>query len=422
MSQISDIDFEGNGNNTPPSNQSQEEDVTNLHGDGDKTDLNSQTPPPANEGGNNNQTPPPANDNDNNNNEELEFNENDEIEVDGVVYHFDADKNLVDAEGKVFKNANEVKDWLKENDATEGNDNDSDFSIESIQNAVGIEIKDENGKAVEFTNDAAGVKSYIDSVMELRSKEISEATMNKFFTDAPIVKEFIDYVTLNGSPDGFGQLRDRSGITLDKDNEAQLESVIRMAAKEFGNKTINDNYIKYLKETGTLYDEANAMLQSLVEKDKAVKAELTQRAEQAREADRQRVVAYWKSVESVIASRNIAGYKIPDSFIIEKDGRKITQTPNDFMAYLSRQNKETGRTGYQTDLDNMSEDEVLNAELLDAWLHFTGKTYKDLINMAVKEDNVRRLVVKSKEHRNTRSVKINRKPGAKVNVNDIQLD
>ena len=52
---------------------------------------------------------------------------------------------------------------------------------------------------------------------------------------------------------------------------------------------------------------------------------------------------------------------------------------------------------------------------------FTGGTYKDLIDMAVKEDNVCKLKIKSKEQRTAKSIKVIKKQGGKVNMNDIIL-
>ena len=60
-------------------------------------------------------------------------------------------------------------------------------------------------------------------------------------------------------------------------------------------------------------------------------------------------------------------------------------------------------------------------EMLDAWLMFTGGTYKDLIDMAVKENEVRKLIVKSKQNRSTKTVKLVRKQDGKANIDDIIL-
>ena len=50
---------------------------------------------------------------------------------------------------------------------------------------------------------------------------------------------------------------------------------------------------------------------------------------------------------------------------------------------------------------------------------FTGGTYKDLIDMAVKENEVRKLIVKSKENRSAKTVKVVKKQNGKTSIDDI---
>lgn len=437
---VEGIDFEGNAGsqqtqnaNTNPANQ---QDTTALNG-GTVEDV---TGKDGNNNGNNNQ-----NDNNNGqsddgngnkNNQEGEGDGNDgdsftgelepgtEIEFDNTVYTVAENGDLVDKDGKVFKEAKDVANWLKENNASDANDEEP-LSFDSIKSAVGIDITDDKGKPVEFTNDAAGVKSYIESVISLKSRDIQDGAINKLFADNPLVKQFIDYVQVNGTPRGFGDIPDRSGIQLDKDNPVQLEAIIRMAAKEFGNKSLNDTYIKYLKDSGALYDEAKTQLEALVGKDKAYRKEIETRAQAAREQEQKEINEYWQGVSDAINNRIIGGYKLPESFVKEINGQKITITPDDFYKYVAEATVEdedgNRMTGYQRDLNKLSKEEALNKELLDAWLTFTGGSYKDLIDMAVKEDKVRRLVIKSKEHRSARTIKVNKPNQGKVNPDDIVL-
>lgn len=353
---------------------------------------------------------------------------NSQIEYDGQVYTVDDKGNIVDDKGQIFKEAKDVEAWIKENEIVDDTkeENNNEIDIKTIQEAFGIEVTDEQGKPVEFTNDTEGLKSYVDSVINIKSKDIQEATINSFLDNNPLVAEFIDYVQVNnGSPVGFGTLPDRSKVQLNKDNEQQQEYIIRMAAREFGNASLNDNYIKYLKDSGGLYDEAKAQLEALVEKDKQVRERIAQQAEAQRQQDEQDLIDYWKNVNSIIESRNIAGYKLPESFTKEVDGKKVIITPNDFFDYLTRRTvtDEQGNriTPYQRDLNAISEQEELNKDLLDAWLMFTGGTYKDLVDMAIKEDNVRKLRIKSKEQRTIKPIKIVKKAGDKVDINDIVL-
>ena len=429
---VVDIDFEGAGGkatNTNDNNnggaQNNQDDVTHLNGS-DVSDINtSDTDDNKNTPNNNDDN---NNNNDNNNGNDThstgELNVGDQIEVDGVTYTVSENGDVVDAEGNVFKAAADVAEWLKTVDVKDDDDNDK-LSLSSIQEAVGITINDENGNPVEFTEDANGVKSYIDSVINLRSTELQQAAINRLYQDNPLLKQFQDYVQLKGTPKGFGDIPDRSGIKLDKENENQLIAVIKMAATEFGNKSLNDNYIKYLRDSGSLYDEAKTQLAALVDKDKAYRKDIETKAAAQRQQEADNLKAYWEKVNNMINGRVINGYKIPDSFTKEVDGKKIVITPNDFFNYVSNASveREDGSkiTGYQRDLAELTDDEYMAREMLDAWLMFTGGTYKDLIDMAVKENEVRKLIVKSKQNRSTKTVKLVKKQDGKTNIDDIIL-
>lgn len=431
-----EIDF-GNGVNTNITNDNNannnQEDKTPLDGKQDIVDVNAN---PENNGGNDNNITPPAgndngNDNSNNNNDDAAddsstggLEQGTEIEYEGVTYTVDENGNVVDAEGKIFKEAKDVDAWLKENEFSDS-DEQVEIPLKDVIEKIGIEIKDEAGNPIEFTNDAAGLESYINSVAEIKSNEASAATLNKFYQDNPVVKQFVDYITVNGgNPRGFGEIPDRSGIIVDKDNELQQEQIIRVAATEFGNKSVTDAYIKYLKDSGALYDEAVSQLQALKEKDANIREQIKNEAEIQRRAEEQAVNEYFEKVNQVITSRNIGGYTIPENFVKEVDGQKINLTPRDFYEYLYKQSYTDADgnklTGYQKDLAKLSNDELLNNELINAWLLFTGGTFKDLAVMAAKEREVRKLTIAAKKHRTTRTIKIN-KPKNNGNNDDLLL-
>ena len=422
---VQDIDFEGvnktvnnvnNDNNTVALDN--KDDVTHLDGNDVDDITNNSTDNNINKPDNND-----SHDNKNNNDSSTgELNVGDQLEVDGVIYTVSENGDIVDDKGNVFKEAKDIKEWLKSVDVNNDND-DTSLSLSSIQEAIGITVTDENGNIVEFTDDAKGVKSYIDSVISLRSTELQQAAVNRLYQDNPLLKQFQDYVQLNGTAKGFGDIPDRSGIKLDKNDEAQLIAVIKMAAQEFGNKSLNDNYIKYLRDGGGLYDEAVNQLSALVEKDKAYRQQIETQAAAQRKQEADNLKNYWEKVNNMINSRVINGYKIPDSFTKEVNGKKIVVTPNDFFSYLSeaKVEREDGSkvTGYQNDLSNLTDDEYMSREMLDAWLMFTGGTYKDLIDMAIKENEVRKLIVKSKQSRSAKTVRVVKKQEGKTSIDDI---
>ena len=437
---LADIDFEGAAQQTGNSGAAQsnesggnngatQEDMTHLNGN-NQEDITSKDGVNNNNGQQEGQSDDTSNDSNQNDQDTQhsstgELAVGDTLEFEGSTYTVDKDGNLVDDKGSIFKQANEVSDWLKSMDVDDNDQTDGGLNLASIQEALGVTVTDSEGKAVEFTDDANGVKAYVNSVIDLKSNELQTAAINKLYSDNPLLKQFNDYVQLTGTPRGFGEIPDRSGIQVEKDNEAQQVAIIRMAAQEFGNKSLNENYIKYLRDSGGLYDEARNQLQALAEKDIAVRKEIETRAATKRQEEAENVANYWKNVSNVIDGRMIAGYKLPESFTKEVNGQKVVITPNDFYNYLSKANEQDADgnrvTGYQKDLSNLSDADYLNRELLDAWLMFTGGTYKDLIDMAVKEDKVRQLRVKSKEQRTAKSVKIIRKANSKADINDIIL-
>lgn len=415
------IDFEGGGVTNQPTtpvntdvNPANQEDVHALDGK-DVADVNEKDT--TNEQSTDNNQSPVEESNDETSSLEVGT----QIDVDGTIYTVAENGDLVDKDNKVFKEAKDVNAWLKENNVED--EEESGDLLTQLQNELGVEITDDNGNSVEFTNDAKGVKSYVEAVIANKANDISQGAINRLFAAQPMLKQFIDYVQLTGSPRGFGDLPDRSGIQLDKDNKQQLIAVIRMAAQEFGNKSLNDNYINYLDSAGALYDEASAQLQALVQKDQQVREQIEQEAQKAREQEEQDLLNYWQGVANAIDKRVISGYKIPETFVKEINGQKITLTPNDFYDYLSKtvETDEQGNvmTGYQRDLNNLTDEEALNRELLDAWLMFTGGSYKDLVNMAIKENEVRRLVVKSKQQRSAKTIKVVKANQGKVNPEDI---
>ena len=241
------------------------------------------------------------------------------------------------------------------------------------------------------------------------------------YTKHPVVKDFINYLTVNnGDYTGFGEIVDRSGVVIDEANSTQHEQIIKVAFEEFGRKGNVDAYIKYLKDSGSLLDVAKEELAALQESDKEAKAAREAQAKAIEQAQIEDTAKYWTNVKKTIDARVIAGYKIPESFIIERDGRKLNTTPDDFFNYLSRPDAKLGKTGYQSDLDKMSDEEAMNQDLLDAWLKFTGGSYKDLVSIAIKEQEVKKLVLKAKSNKTAAgAVKIT-KPTSKK-ISDIDL-
>ena len=342
------------------------------------------------------------------------------IEVGDETYTVDEAGNVLDKNGNVFKEAKDVKEWLDSFDKVDATDGEDTISIDSIREAVGIEITDDNDEPIEFENSPAGIKAYIDAVVDTAKEEHYETAINTLYQKYPILNDVLNYYVANGnSLEGFGEIPDRSNITIDDENEAQQEAIIRTAWKERGQKGDVEGYLAYLKSSGTLLATAKEELTAIQESDKQYRDELAAEAERKENERIQRLEKYWNDVHDVVKSRNIAGYQIPDSIIINRNGQKLSVTPEDFFNYIYRVDKD-GKSAYERDLEAETPESRRDDEILRAYLKFVGGNYSNLVEMAINKEKVNKLKLRAKE-RNASTIRINKPKTTTAKGADIDL-
>lgn len=347
--------------------------------------------------------------------EESTLSAGDSIELDGVTYTVNENGDLVDEKGEVFKAKSEVEAFLKEYTTEETNEV-PEINVTDIQKLVGVDVVDEKGKAISFDNTPEGVAEYVNSVLDLKKAEFAQAGINKLIEDYPVLNDFLNYYIANGnSYEGFGEMKDRSGIQIDEANEAQQIAIVREAWKEFGKRGNVDKYISYLKDSGQLLDVAKDDLVALQQADAEVREENAKAALQAQQEYEAQVAAYWKEVKSCVDKREIAGYKIPDVIILDRGGKQVSATPEDFFNYIY-QVDEQGMSQYQRELANEAPADRMNDELLKAYLKYTGKSYNSLLEMAVANKEVKKLRLTANKNKSAKAtIKITK--AAKTNGN-----
>lgn len=310
----------------------------------------------------------------------------------------DAQGNLIDKDGNVFKTKDEANDYLNqfETDGDEGG-REEELSIKTIQEAIGVDVVDDKGKKIKFDNTPEGIKSYVNSVMEIRENEIAEAAINRLYQDVPVLPDIINYYIANGnSLEGYNEIPDRTQIVVDDNNVSQQKAIIKQAYKEFGRRGDVNKYIKYLEDSGQLLETAKDELAALQQADKEEHERLRQQAEARIKADEEASEKYWNGVKKVIDGKKIAGYQIPDNIIISRDGKKISATPQDFFNYLYQVDN-NGKSRYVYDLEAQTPEARRDDQILRAYLTFVGGNYASLVDMAIKEEKVRTLRMKSKQ-------------------------
>ena len=338
------------------------------------------------------------------------------FEIDNTTYIVDNEGNLVDEEGNIFKKKDELKDYFDELNQSDEDDKTKN-NLNNIIEAVGVDILDDDDKPVQFEDTPQGIAQYVKAVIETTQQEIAETALNSLYDRFPFLTDAINYYLANGnSLEGFNVQKDRSSITIDENNQAQQEDIIRMAWKERGQK-IDDAYIAYLKSSGLLLQTAEQELENIQNADKAEKQRLADEAKAAEQQALEQNQAYWNGVKQVIDGRKVAGYEIPQTILIQKEGKQIAVTPNDFFNYLYQTDKE-GLTRYQRDIMKQTPESRRDDEILRAFLTFTGGSYANLVDMAVKEKEVIKLRSKAKEagaHRTT--IKVSTPQNEKKEIN-----
>lgn len=322
------------------------------------------------------------------------------LEVGEEKYTVNATGDVVDKDGNVFKEAKDVADWMKSFDI----DND-ELSISAIQAKVGIELVDDEGKPLEFENTPSGINAYVQAVIESSKDDVREEAVNTLYQQYPFISDVLNYYIANGnSMEGYGEVPDRSGIEIDDDNEAQQEEIIRVAFKEQGRKGNVEDYIKYLKSSGTLLSVAQEELQGLKDSDAEYNREQAEAAQAAEDARIEQLTQYWGNVKKAIDSKQIAGYSIPDTIVITKDGKRTTATPEQFYNYVYQVDKD-GKSAHQKELALETPESRMQDELLRAFLKFTGGNYSNLVGMAINKEQVKTLKLKAAQS-TTSAIKI----------------
>lgn len=391
------------------------DDITgNGNEDGNNGDANKDKQTSSSTGG---QTKDTKNSDDANANEH-DLEEGTVIEDGDNKYTVDKDGNLIDDKGNIFKAKNEVAAYLKEFEV-EDTSNEDKIDVKSIQELVGVSVTSEDGKPVTFDNTPQGVASYVQSVLDLKRDEFAKAGVNKLFEDYPVVSDFLNYYVANGNSfEGFGELRDRSGIEVDENNVSQQEAIVREAFKEFNRRGNVDKYIQYLKDSNELFNVAKEELEALQKADNDVREANAKEALRVKAEEEKQLVEFWNGVKECIDKRQIAGYRIPETVIIERNGKQISTTPEDFFNYVY-QVDDKGLSRYENDLMKLSPAERRDEELLKAWLKYTGKGYDSLIEMAVSDKEAKKLKLTASQRKSTRgAIKIT-KPDSK---NDVLKD
>lgn len=369
------------------------------------SENNNNTNPEGKEGASGDDKPDKSNDDGQSGDSSLK--EGSVVTVGEDSYTVDANGNLLDKDNNIFKSSNEVAEWLAQFETVDDDDDADAINLANIQKAIGIELSDENGNPVEFENSIEGIKSYINGVVEANREDNYRTAFNSIQQQYPFIDDVINYwVANNNSLEGYNEIPDRSKIEVIPNNAAQHEAIIRQAWAESKRPGNIEDYLQYLKSSGNLESVARDELKGLQQLDADYRERIAQQAEEVEAKQQQYIAEYWNSVQDIVQSGKIAGYDIPETITVNRDGRSIAVGRNEFFNYLYQVDGE-GKSMYQRDIEATDENTQLQDQLLRAYLMFTGGSYADLVAMADNKNKVKHLKLTAKNSKKP-SVRINR--------------
>lgn len=405
----------GSDNNSGNTNEPIKEPTTSL--DDVNPNDNAKEPSVLNSENNNNTNPEgkegasgddkPDKSNDDGQSDDSSLKEGSVVTVGEDSYTVDANGNLLDKDNNIFKSSNEVAEWLAQFETVDDDEDADAINLANIQKAIGIDLSDENGNPVEFENSIEGIKSYINGVVEANREENYRTAFNSIQQQYPFIDDVINYwVANNNSLEGYNEIPDRSKIEVIPNNTAQHEAIIRQAWAESKRPGNIEDYLQYLKSSGNLEAVARDELKGLQQLDADYREHIAQQAEEVEAKQQQYIAEYWNSVQDIVQSGKIAGYDIPETITVNRDGRSIAVGRNEFFNYLYQVDGE-GKSMYQRDIEATDENTQLQDQLLRAYLMFTGGSYADLVAMADNKNKVKHLKLTAKNSKKP-SVRINR--------------
>jgi hypothetical protein len=314
--------------------------------------------------------------------------DSEKVDIDGVVYIIDKAGNAVDDKGTVKY----TKDQLIELSDAE-NDNLPVIAIEDITKLTNIvPINDEN-KPIEYENTQEGIAQYVNDVYQIGAN----AAIEDLFTKYPYLRDVIQHVNTTGTLKGFAERVDYGKLVLDKSNEDQLVDIVITSRLLKGDSEVSvNNYIKYLKDSGSLYEEAIVEQnylhsKNVKEQEASQKAALEAQAEELRQAQTTWGVAIDSkgnmvdlkipnSVYGIITSGNITigkeQYTIPEKIRVSNNGVTTYKTRQDFFNYLFSpvttvvNNQKVQTTLHAIDIEEEKTSKSIEGDILDAFKRF----------------------------------------------------
>lgn len=349
---------------------------------------------------------------------------------DNTAYYFDDAGNVVDAEGKVIINKEDIKkneqgEIILPDGVTPPGGSDDVPLIDFVKNKLvtdfALEFKDENGKPLVFEDTEEGLAALVEHAVI----EGLEAERANIFEDEPRVQAYYNHLKAGGSETNFfTKTQSWKAVALPADNamddaanRVRKDIVLNNFLTRFGYNAASDadkpairaraeKFTQMTEDSGGLLAEAKTALTDLqnieIAEEKALDAKNKQILAEREERKRQ----HYATIASAIKAGDLKGINIPAA---EREA---------FLSYVSKD--VTGKGETQSMLDRKKEPIELSLQL--EYMRYKGFKLDDLI--AAKATTLKAQTLSARRQKTAVVVAGNKSAGSDttaVPIGDIKL-
>jgi len=311
------------------------------------------------------------------------------IKIDGVEYKFNETGDALNADGTVFKTKAELDKLIEDYE-------NSTLDINKIADQTNLFIEKDGAKVV-YENTAEGIATYTNDVYLKGKEEAAKETLTGLFNEMPIVKSFIDYVTVKGTHEGFGETVKYTNFEVtDKTDAYTLESIIKNSRLKKGDTEEQaDRYVKYVKSDNKTLEEAKVELAYLQKIEKSINdnnAKIIADQEQAKVDSYNKVKNdFINSVKSGVYKLNNTEYAIPQQLKVRQENGTTTVVPREALIdYMFKEvdidinGKRVKATKYEFDTYLREKNRSIGDDIYEALKLFTKSLDNELLDNVIK--------------------------------------
>ena len=300
---------------------------------------------------------------------------------------FDAEGNIVDAEGKVLTTSKELIDYSVAEDKVvlddKGNQVDTEGNVVKTNVEIAVETTvvnklhsesdyeflNEDGSVRIYSDDEAGIKEFTNDVSGERFNEWK----SEFFNQTPELAEVTKHLLSGKSLDTYNTSVDYSKLdTTDMSKDEKMKYIRRsFEVTGLGEERIN-GLLQLFTDSNTIDSEVAKALPALQAHEEQESTQRDADYQQSVENRNTQIAQYWQEVESTVTAGKLNDISIPDN---DKQG---------FFDYLSAVVDDKGNSQEMLD----SRKETTEQQLQMKYLRFKGYDLSKLVDSKVKTQKV----------------------------------